>query len=388
MKTQVIVVGGGIAGLTTALALSHVGISSLVLEKLNFDDESGAGIQLTPNATRILFQLGLDKSLTAVSHEPNVLESRHWQTGKVLCKVPLRNIVAQYCVFPYLQIRRSDLIEVLRQTCEQRTNIELIANVEVTEIDQTEDKVNLRSSNSKFSAPMVVGADGIHSTISRLIGNYKEPNFSGWRAWRTILPDPEVSLPGFSNTNVWCGTEGHIVHYPVDANRTYNCVFVTKSSDTLSGKWKQNGSVAELREYFRGWHHAVTELIDQIDQQSLFRWGLYHHAGMERTWSRNRTVLVGDAIHATMPFLAQGAALAIEDAIALANRLKTHLKHVDRGIDSFVKYRKLRVEHIQTKSERMGIVYHAGLPWSMVRDFGTKWAVNQLAKEIYSYESV
>lgn len=387
MDAQIVVVGGGVAGLTTALALSDRGFSSCVLERGNFTDESGAGIQLTPNATSQLFQLGLETSLVTASHEAHTLESRHWRTGRVVSKVPLREIIQKYCEFPFLQIRRSDLINILRQKCEEQTNIELFSNVEVSAISQSKDEVKLHSSKKQFSTPMVVGADGIHSTMSALIGNLDTPKFSGWQAWRTILNNPELPRAGLAHTNVWCGAEGHVVHYPVNMRQSYNCVFVTKSSKNLSGKWKQNGSVSELRNYFRGWHDNVIELIDQIKSESLFRWGLFHHAKTKNSWSNRRIVLLGDAIHATMPFLAQGAALAIEDACALANRLKLHSVNVEQAIESFVKYRKQRVERIQTRSERMGNVYHLNPPWSRIRDLATTWAVHRLAKDIYRFKT-
>lgn len=387
MNTQVIIVGGGIAGLTTALALSQMGFSSCVLERGNFTDKSGAGIQLTPNATRVLFQLGLETPLLVASHKAHTLESRHWRTGKVLCEVPLEQIIQKYCAFPFLQILRSELIDILRRQCEEQTNIELFANVEVTKINQTKERVKVHSSKSHFSAPLVVGADGIHSTMRTLIGNHNKPKFSGWQAWRTILNNPDLRFPGLPHTNVWCGTEGHVVHYPVNAKQSYNCIFVTKSAEALSGKWKQSGSVSKLRDYFSGWHRNVTDLVDQTNQESLFRWGLYHHARTKNSWSCHRIVLLGDAIHATMPFLAQGAALAIEDAIALANRLKIHSMNVEKTIESFVKYRKQRVERIQTRSERMGYVYHVHPPWSRARDLSTMWAVHRLAKKIYGFET-
>lgn len=388
MNSQVIVVGGGIAGLATALALSQVEIPSLVLERSKFEDESGAGIQLTPNATRVLFQLGLQRSLIPVSHEPEILETRHWRTGNVLCRVPLRQIVAQYCEFPYLQILRSDLIEILHRKCLDQTNIRLMDHVEVTDTEPLENGVNIHASNEIFSAPMVIGADGTHSTISALIGNTQEPKYSGWQAWRTVLRDPTLSFPGLRSTNVRCGKAGHIVHYPVNSQRTYNFVFVTKSNQTLSGKWKQSGSVAELGEYFRDWHHSVREMIEQIDQQRLFRWGLFHHARTKRSWSSQRIVLIGDAIHATMPFLAQGAALAIEDASTIANLLKSDSMNIEKVIELFVESRRQRVERIQKRSEKMGVVFHLGSPWSMIRDLGTRWAIKNLARDIYGFRTV
>ena len=387
MNAQVIIVGGGIAGLTTALAFSQVGVSSLVLERSDFEDETGAGIQLTPNATRVLFQLGLQRSLVEVSYEPQIVETRHWKTGKVLCRIPLNEIVTRYCSHPYLQIHRSELVRVLRRGCQERENIELMAQVEVAEVEQHNDRVNLYSSKGKFAAPMVVGADGTHSTISRHLGNTEEPEFSKWQAWRTILQEPSSAVQGSTNTNIWCGTTGHIVHYPVNAQRTYNFVFVTRSSESLSGKWKQNGSVTELRAYFDGWCSEVNKIIELVDERCLFRWGLYHHAKMKLTWNHNRIVLLGDAIHTTMPFLAQGAALAIEDAIAIASRLKTCSMNVHRAIESFVAYRKKRVERIQARSEKMGVMYHLNSPWSTIRDWGTTWAVTKLARDVYGYET-
>lgn len=388
MHAQVIIVGGGIAGLTSALAFSHVGISSLILERSNFEDETGAGIQLTPNATRVLFQLGLENPLISVSHQPQILATRHWKTGKVLCRIPLQEIVDQYCSYPYLQIHRAELVRILRSECNERPNIELKAQVDVKGVAHSKDGVDLYSSKGKFTAPMVVGADGIHSTVSRQLGNTTEPRFSQWQAWRTVLKEPRSNEQSLSNTNVWCGSNGHIVHYPVNAQRTYNFVFVTKTSETLSEKWKQSGNLTELQEYFHGWHREVSEILTLVDKGHLFRWGLFHRARIKRAWSQKRILLLGDAVHATMPFLAQGAALAIEDAIAIANRMKACSMNVPKAIESFVAYRKKRVERIQAQSEKMGIVYHLKFPWSTIRDWGTTWAVARLARHIYGYETV
>lgn len=388
MNAQVVIVGGGIAGLTTALAFSHVGISSLILERSNFEDETGAGIQLTPNATRVLFQLGLEIPLLEVAHQPQFLETRHWKTGRVLRRIPLKEIVGQYCSSPYLQIHRSELVRILLTACRERANIELMEQVDVEEVAQSKDRVKLYSSKGKFTAPMVVGADGTHSKVSRYLGNTTKPEFSQWQAWRTVLTEPRSSTQDLSITNVWCGANGHIVHYPVDAQPTYNFVFVTKTSETVSGKWKQSGNLNELREYFHGWHHEVNEILKLVDARHLFRWGLFHHAKIKPSWSQRRILLLGDAIHTTMPFLAQGAALAIEDAITIANRMNECSMNVQRAIESFVAYRKKRVERIQTQSEKMGVIYHLAFPWSTVRNWGTKWAVTRLARDIYSHETI
>lgn len=386
MHSPVSIVGGGIAGLTTALALNQTGITTQVFERGNFEDNSGAGIQLTPNATNVLFQLGLKSELVAVAHEVDELETRHWRTGKVLRKIALRNVIKKYSPFPYLQILRSELINILHRRCEQQSSISLFPNTEVQGLEQTEHLVHLSSSQGMYSAAMVVGTDGTHSTVSKLIGNHNNPKFSGWHAWRTVLTDPSLRFSGLKNTNVWCGPNGHIVHYPVNSVPSYNCVFVTKSPEPCSGKWKQVGSVSDLKAYFHGWHSDIIELIDQINQDSLFQWGLFRYAQVPNSWHCQRVVLVGDSIHTTMPFLAQGAALAIEDAYVLAKRMKMYSVDIPRVIASFVQSRHKRVKQIQARSEKMGLIYHVAPPWSWIRDVNSNWAVNRLAKSIYSFE--
>ena len=386
MQSRVLVVGGGIAGLCLTLALSKKGIPSVVFERNTFEDTTGTGIQLSPNATSLLFRAGLEKPLLTRARISTEIVTRHWRTGRDSSRIPLASIVEKLCSSPYLQILRSEFVELLVNRVRDEPCVELRENESIESFKEWENDVSVKSNGAEFTGRLVVGADGARSTIRRLIGQIPDPPFSNWCAWRTTIPADSNDLVS-KRTTVWCGPRSHIVTYPVDELGQINCVFITRSSRQLDEAWSQHGTLAELQSYFDGWHQEVFDMLDRIDEPKLFEWGLFRHDKLTGGWTKGRATLIGDACHCVLPFLAQGAALAIEDAFTLSNCLAEYSTDVTSALRNYEKIRLPRTNSIQRRSVRMGHVYHLPAPFSWLRDVSAKWAAHEIVRNIYAFEA-
>ncbi|MCY3883931.1 MAG: FAD-dependent monooxygenase [Gammaproteobacteria bacterium] len=387
MSSPVLIVGGGIAGLCTAIALSDKSIPCTVFERNQFEDTTGTGIQLSPNATRLLFRAGLKKALLDMGRVSTKLVTRHWRTGRVTSYIPLGQIVDRYCDSPYLQILRSELVQILLIRARSCDCIELRPNESIETFEQLPTSASVLSNRGEYEGILVVGADGARSTIRKKMGLIPDPPFSTWHAWRTTI-NLDSNSEALSQTTLWCGHRAHVVTYPVDCQGTINCVFITKSNSLLRESWRQEGTVSDLQNCLSGWHTKVFELVDQIDESRLFRWGLYRHDKTSGRWSDGRCSLVGDAGHCVLPFLAQGAALAIEDSFTLAGCVHNLLDNIPKALRNYETARLSRTKSIQRRSARLGYVYHLGPPFSWLRDVGAKWAVHDIVRNIYAYENI
>lgn len=386
MQTRALVVGGGIAGLSSALAFSARGIPSVVFERNKFKDTTGTGIQLSPNATSLLFRAGLKEPLLAKARPSTEVITRHWRTGRYTSRTPLASIVEKHCNSPYLQILRSELIDVLLNLVRNDARVELRENENVETINQWKTYATVSSNGSEFQGSLIVGADGARSTIRKIIGQIPDPPFSNWHAWRTTIRMVPSDI-ACKRTTLWCGTLGHIVTYPVDEHGQINCVFITRSRSKVSESWSHLGSLADLRKYFEGWHTDVFNLIERIDEPKLFKWGLFRHDKLTGGWSAGLCTLVGDAGHCVLPFLAQGAALAIEDAFTLADCLEKYSADVPSALKDYEKIRLPRTTSIQRRSAQMGFVFHLPAPFSWLRDVGAKWAIYEIVRNIYAFDA-
>ena len=386
MQSRVLVAGGGIAGLCLALALSRKGIPCVVFERNSFKDTTGTGIQLSPNATSLLFMAGLEKPLLSKARISTDIFTRHWRTGRDSSRIPLATLVEEHCSSPYLQILRSELVDVLVNFIRNDPHVELRENENVESFNQWESGASVRSNGAKFNGSLVAGADGARSTIRRTIGQMPDPPFSNWCAWRTTISVDSSDMVT-KRTTVWCGPRSHIVTYPVDELGQINCVFITRSSRQLDEAWSQQGALADLQSHFEGWHKDVFDLLDRIDEPRLFRWGLFRHDKLSGGWTKGRCTLIGDACHCVLPFLAQGAALAIEDAFTLADCLEEHTTDVPKALRTYEKARLPRTSSIQRRSAYMGHVYHLPAPFSWLRDAGAKWAIHEIVRNIYAFDA-
>ena len=360
---RLIIAGGGIGGLTAALCLARRNWSVLVLEQADEFTTAGAGIQLSPNCSRVLHDLDLEQPLQAQAFLPEGSQFRHWRDGRVITESTLGAEVAQRYGAPYYHMHRGDLLDVLLQAARNHANIELRNGAEVTGFNQQDDgTVQVRVDAGLELAAGLVGADGIHSRVRESLWGNQEPAFTGNVAWRMLVPTSKLPTGMVRPmSTVWWGPGKHFVHYYVRGGDYVNCVCVVEKSGWQVESWTELGDISELREDFAGWHPDVEELINQADAAQLYKWALFDRPPMPQ-WGIGSVTLLGDACHPTLPFMAQGAAMAIEDAAVLAGCLAQD-QSVANAMQRYEGLRRQRTASIQLGSRRNARVFHlAGIP--------------------------
>lgn len=311
---SVAVIGGGIGGLAAGLALLQAGCDVHIYEQVHELHEVGAGIAVSPNSTRILHKLGLADALAKLGVRPKEWLQRRWDDGKVLLREPLFEAAITSFGFPHYQCHRADLLRMLADALPPGR---LHTGHRLTRLVDRGDRVEAEFANgTRVSADMLVGADGIHSTVRTALFGPDQPRFTGCIAYRGLVPSERVRHLGLEVTmEVWMGPGRHFVHYFVQNERLHNFVCVIEQDTWKSESWTEPGKVADALLAYEGWHPQVRSIIEAVDQ--TFIWALFDRAPLPR-WSVGRVTLLGDACHPMLPFVAQGSAQAIEDAACLA----------------------------------------------------------------------
>ena len=322
-RDPIIIVGAGIGGLTCALALSLRGIEVEVYEQAPELREIGAGVQISANGTRVLHALGLEQGLADWAVRPQSKEIRHWKSGRTWKLFDLGVVSEQRYGAPYIFIHRGDLHRLLAEAVRAQKPDAIRLNARCVGVEQDTGGVILRLEDGRrVRGRLLIGADGVHSPVRASVFGAGRPEFTGCMAWRGVIPAERLAggrMP-LAGTN-WIGPGRHVVHYPLRRGELLNFVGVVERGDWLIESWTAQGTRGECLADFAGWHPDVRALIEAID--APFKWALMARSAMTR-WSQRRVTLLGDACHATLPFLAQGAAMAIEDAFVLARALATH----------------------------------------------------------------
>ena len=354
---RVLVAGGGIGGLSAALSLAESGFGVEVFEQAPEFGEVGAGIQLSPNATRVLHHLGLAAALEACAFLPERTEFRAWRTHKLISANPLGETVRSAYGFPYYHIHRGDLLGVLVEAASRTPGISLHTSARVEGFAQDSKGVHVTVSGNEHSGDALIGADGIHSTVRTGLFGPEAPAFTGNIAWRALVPAsslPEGLIPPAAT--VWWGPGGHFVCYYVRSGTLVNCVCVREKEGWEVESWTERGEYAELKGDFAGWNDAVQTLIDNADREALYKWALHDRPPMPQ-WGRGAVTLLGDACHPTLPFMAQGAAMAIEDGAVLAACLRASAD-IPAALGRYEDLRRDRTAGIQNGSRRNARVFH------------------------------
>ena len=335
MHTQVAVIGGGIGGLAAALSLFRAGFDVHLYEQARVLREVGAGIQVSPNASRVLHGLGLADKLAMFGVRPGAHHQRRWDDGRTLLKTPLGDTIIKAFGFPHYQSHRADVLSMLiaslpaeRQHIDHRL---------VTFTDRG-DHVEAEFENGKLiTTDALIGADGIHSTVRKLLFGPANPHFTGCVAYRGLVPVERVKHLNIEvNAQIWMGPGKHIVIYYVAAKRLLNFVGVIEQDSWTRESWTDRGDVKGLRSAFSDWDPNLRAIIETIDE--TFIWGLFDRGPLPH-WSVGRVTLLGDAAHPMLPFMAQGAAQALEDGVSLT----TCLGKIGDVATAFAQYEKLRL---------------------------------------------
>jgi salicylate hydroxylase len=376
-----------LGGLTAALECAKQGFRVEVFEQANTFSNVGAGIQLSPNPSRVLLSLGLGEALAAVAFLPEGTEFRHWRTGRHLSYNALGRTALEKFGAPYYHIHRADLTRVLAAAAAAEPNITLHTNARITGFSQSEESVRLETSIGARQGAVLIGADGIHSAVRSVLFGAESATFTGNVAWRGLVPAKRLPV-GLVHpvAGVWWGPGKHFVHYFVRGGELVNCVCVVEKAGWEVESWTEHGELAELKQDFHGWHETIETLINNMDADACFKWALFDRPPMRR-WSEGRVTLLGDACHPTLPFMAQGAAMAIEDAAVLARCLAAD-SAASAALLRYESLRKERTAGIQLGSRRNAKVFHLrGIKaWARNRAVGRAGA--GVTDKLYRYNAL
>jgi salicylate hydroxylase len=353
----VIVVGGGIGGLATALALSRKGIPVQVLEQAPEFKEIGAGIQLGPNVFRMFELLDLTRDVFHWAAFPTSLEMRDSITAESVVEMRIDRLYERYNA-PYGVIHRADLLDVIHNHCKQSNLITLSAAQKVTAIedDGGGGVVARTEAGERYQGAALVGCDGLWSTVRAHVVGDGKPVVSGHIAYRAVLPTAEwpkeYRLPKMI---IWAGDKTHLVHYPLRRGELFNLVVVFHS-DRYEEGWDTYGDPAELHARFAEKCEPVRTLLSKVNAWKM--WVLCDRPPI-KNWSKGRCTLLGDAAHPMLQYLAQGANMAMEDAVCLANQIEACGRDYETAFKKYQELRYLRTARVQLMARVYGEVYHA-----------------------------
>jgi 2-polyprenyl-6-methoxyphenol hydroxylase-like FAD-dependent oxidoreductase len=366
-QRQILIAGGGIGGLTAAIALGRRGIETTVLERSSFTEDTGAGIQLGPNATRILKELGVLGAIKPLAFRPDAMSLYDGPSGRQLQSLPLGKRAEKYYGAPYLTIHRGDLHAGLGDVAEKLAPVKLNAGFDVASVITQDEAVRARSLDGAVAkGSCLIGADGLWSTVRKRLFPPDRLRFAGATAWRTLLNRKDLPSPFDAPViGLWFGPGAHIVHYPVRGGRSLNVVAITEGGAEGQG-WNEPADAAALLSTLKPFAKDMRSLLERA--AAWQRWSLYRLAPL-KSFSSGRVVLMGDAAHPVLPYLAQGAALAIEDAVALARSLEESSDDLAEAFHLYERPRRTRIALVQDLSRRYGWVYHARGPIRLARNF-------------------
>ncbi|MDH6221352.1 FAD-dependent monooxygenase [Streptomyces pseudovenezuelae] len=350
---RAIVVGAGIGGLAATLSLRRAGHEVTLVEQTARFTEIGAGIQLAPNATRVLRRLDLLDAVAARSVHPSHVSFRTWSDGSEICRYDLGRAAQDEFGAPYLQVHRADLHQVLAAEVPPES---VRLNTAVVGVDQDDSSARVTTaSGERLDADLVVAADGVRSAARQWFFGADEAVFSETAAYRALLPADAVAdldLPEYAG---WLGPGRHVVHYRVRRGELLNLVGVFGTKEARESWTAQAEPGEQLRE-FEGWDPRILTALERAGR--VFRYGIYTRAPLPR-WNLGRVTLLGDSAHAMVPFQAQGAAQAIMDAAVLGDELTDATPaEVPEALDRYVNRWLSTATRVQANSARAGGDYH------------------------------
>jgi salicylate hydroxylase len=357
---NITVIGGGIGGLSAALFLNAAGHHVTVIEQAERFGAVGAGIQLSPNATRLLRHVDVLADVESVAVRPQLTKSRRWATGEVIGQASLGKDLEDRYGAPYLHVYRPDLIEVLARHVTHRLGSSVIRlGLLATSVDAATGTTHL-SDGTTITSDVIVAADGIHSVGRTVVlGRQQSAQYSGHVAYRAVLPnvDPSTAsgrLCSEADVNIWLGPGAHVVQYLLHREELVNLVIVMESNEAVPESWNEPADPDHMRQRFADWDPGLTHLLDRVE--TSMRWALHDHQPLPR-WTKDRLCLLGDAAHPMLPYLAQGGAQAIEDGAVLADTLGIGATTAD-DLHTYEKRRLERTSAIQLAARAMGAQNH------------------------------
>ena len=348
------IVGAGIAGLTTALCLHQRGIASKIIEKRPALADEGAGIQITPNAFHVLAGLGLGATFKQRAHASQTVTLRESATHREIVQMPLGEPFAKRHDAPYLVVHRADLMAILHKACKD-------AGIPI--------HFGKTLSDEQADIP-VIGADGVWSTTRQRIGNV-EAKFSNRIAFRAIIDAADgEAFDKTHDVTVTFGAKAHFVSYPIKGGKQLNlvCIVQDEQNAKAENRWSAPAASADVLAHLPNWSSTIKTLIKRTNEWQ--RWPLYTVAP-KSPWTNNTTALIGDAAHAMVPFVAQGGAMAIEDAAVLAHAIATQ-PDTSKAFKAYESARKARVTKVWQEAMTNGKRYYMSGLTAIARNVGLK----------------
>ncbi|OLT43176.1 fumarate reductase [Saccharomonospora sp. CUA-673] len=368
---EVVVVGAGLGGLCAALSLRQRGLRVTVVEAAAELGEIGAGIQTAPNASRILMGLGLRRKLEAVRTQPEDQVRRRWADGSIIAQLPLGQRVIDTYGAPYWHYHRADLHRILLDACVDPEGhgpiVEVLTDARVVALDRTDPRrpVVETADGRRVAGDLVLGADGIRSTVRDLAGFDDTLVFSGEMAYRALIPgdvveaDPATRfLMDRYHSTIWYGPDKHLVHYVIRGGEYLNIVAIVPCSEQIERDWSGPATGAELAQHFEEWDDRVPTLLAKAKDEDTSVWAMYRRR-RDPVWVDGRVALLGDACHAMLPYQAQGASQAMEDAAVLAEELgRVPRDGIDGALARYVDRRAKHAGMVQDASLENMRFYH------------------------------
>ncbi len=351
---RAVIVGGGIGGLTAAVALRAAGWDVVVLEQARAFSEVGAGIQVASNAARVLKRLGLGDAVAASAVEPDGIDVRSARTGRLLHRTPLGDFARRTYGAPYYHLHRADLLDVLVAALPADV-LRLRSTVVAVESDDDGVRVTLADGDT-IDGDVLVGADGIHSRIRDHLHGPATSRFSGMVCWRGLVPAERLRHVDLARVcHVWYGPHASVVAYWVRRGELFNVVGIVEGPDSAE-TWTERGDPAQLRSDFACFEPTVRAFMAEIDEPYL--WSIHDRDPLP-WWTKGRITLLGDAAHPMLPYLAQGACQSIEDAAVLAGCLDaTPPSGVCEALQRYEAVRRPRTTQVQLQSRAGETMFH------------------------------
>jgi len=318
-NSTILIIGAGLGGLTAALALQHYGFQVAIYEQAESLGEVGAGLTLSPNANHALNYLGLEVQIAATAIIPSSAGVRHYQTGEMLVTNDRSHAPRERYGADYLQIHRADLHGILQAAVLKNDPACIHTGYRLAQLSQTAIGASAKFSNgAQAKGTALIGCDGIHSVVREILFGKQDPEFTGYIAWRGLVPIGRLPKDILNPDSAICaGPDRTFIRYAVRGGELLNYVAIARRSGWEVESWSVRSEVSEILQEFADWSDDVRQIIAATPAESIHKWALFDRDPLDN-WTVERITLLGDAAHSMLPFLGQGAAMAIEDGLVLA----------------------------------------------------------------------